>query len=59
MLADFEKIFDLKYKSYIDNGNKEKYDKNMAIKFLKSLNKKQYLEFVIDILNDNTKETIM
>ena len=58
-LADFRVRFDLKYKSYVDNGNKAKDEEDIAMDFLEALDKGRYVEFVVKFLNNIAKNLIL
>ena len=58
-LSDFKTRFDLSYQAYQDNGNAAKDDEDVAMDFLESLDKGRYIEFVVEMLNDIEKGSIM
>jgi hypothetical protein len=54
-LVDFKARFDARYEAYMQQGNPEKDDEDVAMDFLESLDKTRYGDFVCDILNDIAK----
>jgi hypothetical protein len=54
-LVDYKARFDVKYESYVAQGNPEKSEEDRAMDFLEGLDKSRYGEFVVEIINDIAK----
>eukprot|EP00557_Chaetoceros_sp_GSL56_P005694 CAMPEP_0176500028 /NCGR_PEP_ID=MMETSP0200_2-20121128/13286_1 /TAXON_ID=947934 /ORGANISM="Chaetoceros sp., Strain GSL56" /LENGTH=1532 /DNA_ID=CAMNT_0017898575 /DNA_START=170 /DNA_END=4768 /DNA_ORIENTATION=+ len=54
-LMDYKARFDVKYESYVAQGNPEKDEADRAMDFLEGLDKSKYGEFVVEVINDVAK----
>lgn len=54
-LMDYKARFDIKYESYVAQGNPEKDEADRAMDFLEGLDKSRYGEFVVEVINDVAK----
>ena len=54
-LRDYKARFDVKYESYVAQGNPPKDEADQAMDFLEGLDKSRYGEFVVEVINDVAK----
>jgi hypothetical protein len=54
-LMDYKASFDVKYESYVAQGNPEKDESDQAMDILEGLDKSKYGEFVVEVINDVAK----
>lgn len=55
-LMDYKAKFDVKYDSYVAQGNPEKSEEDRAMDFLvEGLDKSRYGKFVVEVINNATK----